>query len=124
MRLLLEACMKASDEQGCKAVLEKLSAIGGTSAACYNMLISNCAKQGQTAEAEAWMRRMLEAGVKPDAASFNSTIDAWARAGDVTRAEQWLAKVAALGVVPDTVTCNAVIDACACSARWSARSGG
>merc|ERR1719460_1667334 len=89
LRAQLETCVKANDDEGCKAVLEKLSKIGGNDAVCYNMLISNCAKQGQAAEAEAWMKRLLESGVKPDTASFNATIDAWARAGDASRAEQW-----------------------------------
>ena len=76
-------------------------------------VISKCAKQAQSAETEAWMCRIWEAGVKPDAASFNSTIDAWGRTSDVGRAEQWLAMVATLGVVPCTIPCYAEINACA-----------
>merc|ERR1719428_2592465 len=76
LKAQLERCAKANDLEGCKALLEKLTAVGGVDAACYNMLISSCAKQGMTAEAEASMSKMLEAGVRPDIASFNSTIDA------------------------------------------------
>merc|ERR1719352_1540941 len=47
------------------------------------MLISLCAKQRAPEKADEWMRRMLQAGVRPDVASFNSNIDACARSGDI-----------------------------------------
>ena len=63
--------------------------------------------------AHEWMRRMLDAGVRPDIANFNSAIDACARSGDIAGAEQWLSKMLANGMEANTVTHNAVINACA-----------
>merc|ERR1719162_541205 len=103
--------VKSGDTSGAEGALKKLSGVGAASAVCYNMMISLCSKQHQTKEAQEWMRRMLESGVKPDVASFNSTIDACARAGDTARAEYWLQRMTAIEVLPNTITCNTVINA-------------
>jgi len=57
------ACVEGSNEEGCKAPLEELSAISGANAARYSVPISACAKQGPAAEAGAWMQRTLDASV-------------------------------------------------------------
>merc|ERR1719428_2648622 len=109
----IEACVKAGDLPGAEARLARLAEKGNADAICYNMLISLCAKLGEPKKADQWMRRMLQAGVRPDVASFNSNIDACARSGDIEGAEQWLTKMSTAGLGANTVSYNTVINACA-----------
>merc|ERR1719265_954598 len=109
----MEACVKSKDLKGAEACLGTLVQKGYEDTVCYNMVISLCAKLGQMKQADKWMQRMLDAGVRPDVASFNSTIDAFARDGDVAGAERWLKRMENFGIGGNTITYNAVINACA-----------
>merc|ERR1719335_1103219 len=105
--------MKAGYLAGAEMCLTRLAENGNADAVSYNMLISLSAKQGAPEKADEWMRRMLEAGVRPDVASFNSNIDACARSGDIQGAEQWLRRMSTAGIAANTVSYNAVINSCA-----------
>jgi len=60
------------------------------STACVNSVIGALAAAGARSEAEVWVARMPEIGVRVDEETYSTLIGACARAGDADRAIHWL----------------------------------
>ena len=60
--------------------------------------------------AEAWLRRIVEQGVEPNAICYNVVIHACVRGGHRDRAVQWIDRMAARGLVPTVNTYSVVLD--------------
>lgn len=56
---------------------------------CFTIIIDTCAKQKDAENAELYMRKMIEAGVTPNAVSYNCVMLACSNAKCPTKAEQW-----------------------------------
>lgn len=82
----------------------------------YIGLLRACAARGSVAQAEEWMNRAVEAGVK-STHCHNAAIHACARAGDPERAEAWLRHMVSRAplddtrAAPDIISYSTVMDA-------------
>ena len=96
----------------------------------FSSLLHACAKSGDMSRAEAWLRRIVEQGVEPNAICYNVVIHACVRGGHRDRAAQWaerragqggrmdgaepwLAHLEAPGCTPDGPCHNMLLGACA-----------
>jgi len=77
----------------------------------FNSVINSCAKAGQLGKAEKWVRRMLEAGFRPDDKTYNCLTHACGRNKDVSGL--WSGKMMSTGVGTDAMTFSTLIASCA-----------
>jgi len=82
------------------------------STACANSVISAFCAGGDTASAEAWVARMLQAGIKLDDDTFSTLIHGCVRAGDVPRGIYWLREMRKAGLRPGAELNKFVLQAC------------
>ena len=85
----------------------------------FNKALAVYAAAGEPFRAEATLRRMLDAKVKPDLRSFNCIVRSHAAAGDQKRAQAWLLRMAAeFGEQPDVESAIRVGDVYALMVEW------
>jgi pentatricopeptide repeat protein len=72
----------------------------------YNTMLKNFS--GQPEMADAWVKEMVESGLKPSAYTLNKLIDIYAHAGQADKVEQRINVMADRGFAPDVFSYNSV----------------
>ncbi|CAN4117229.1 unnamed protein product [Withania somnifera] len=79
----------------------------------YNTLISGLCKNSKVAEAESYLRKMVNCGFDPDAFTYNTIIGAYCKLGMIHKAEIILNNAVSKGFVPDEFTiCSLIYGLC------------
>eukprot|EP01039_Chlorochromonas_danica_P002383 gene2380-2615_t len=79
----------------------------------YTTLISRAGAWQKVQLAQAYFKKMQEAGLAPDVQTFNSLINAYVKGGQLQAAVEVLATMIRSKVNPTVVTLNTLIDGCA-----------
>jgi|Transcript_108097 pentatricopeptide repeat protein len=79
----------------------------------YNLIIRAYTKCGDLRNAERWLKRMVERGVKPTEYSFNTLMNAYAKSDDVASVERWMNQMIESDVTASGVSFAIVIHASA-----------
>lgn len=83
------------------------------STACVNSVITALCVAGLVEDAEAWLVKMPQAGVRVDEDTFNAIINGSVRAGRVPRAIHWLREMRKANMRPNAELNKLVLQACA-----------
>ncbi|KAJ3411477.1 hypothetical protein HDV05_002130 [Chytridiales sp. JEL 0842] len=75
----------------------------------YTALFHSFCVAGDMKSATLWFRRMLDAGIKPDAAAFHTLMDGFCQVGDMKGASSVLEEMRNAGIDPDDVTYGMLI---------------
>jgi len=115
--MVMSAYTRNGDLQGAERWLDEMKVKGLAVSVCtYNTIMDAYAKSKPDL-CEAWLSRMVAAGVTPNAVSYTTAIYANARLGGTEQAEAVLVRMKAAGVQPDDVCYNALIHACSVRGR-------
>jgi pentatricopeptide repeat protein len=67
-------------------------------------MINASSKAGNPADAEAWLRKMVAAGLDANVRSYTAVIEGWAKMGNATKANEAFKEMLGHGIQPTVVT--------------------